>query len=99
MSGSAETTTATIPATTATLISVDIVVRPLFPLDLFKDLLHCADRVRQGPPHLIRQPHPGTHVGGLARDDKAAPWAAAHGVEHREDLVRCEAVRVHYSRR
>src|ERR1700744_5299456 len=96
MSGSAETTTATIPAMTATLISVDIAVRPLFALDLFKDSLHCADRVRQGLPYRLRQPHPGTHVGGLARYDEAPPWAAPHRVEHREDLVRCEAVRVHY---
>src|SRR6185437_6077580 len=104
MSGSAVATTAMTPAATATLISVDIAVRPLFPLelafslDLFKDLLHCADRMRQGHPDLVRQPHPGAHVGGLARHHQATRRSAAHRVEHREDLVRGEAVRVHYSR-
>jgi hypothetical protein len=102
MSGNDATTTATTPATTATLISVDICIVPLFPvdlvflLDLFKDFLHCADRVRQGIPYLIREPHPGTHIGRLARDDETAPGAAAHRVEHREHLVRCEAMRIHY---
>src|SRR5690348_3499843 len=95
MSGSDETTTATTPATTANLISVDI-VRLLFPLALFQDFLHCADRVRQGLPYLVRQPHPSSHVCGFARDDEAPPRAAAHGVEHREYLVRCEAMGIHY---
>lgn len=93
MSGSGETTTVTTPATATALISVDI-VRPVLPLDRFQDLLHCADRMGQGLRYLVRQSHPGSHVGGLARHDEAPARAAAHGVEHREHLVRCEAMRI-----
>src|SRR5215468_2404083 len=93
MSGRAWITSATTPATIATLISVDIVVRSLF---LLNDFLHRADRRRQGPQDLLGQPHPRADVGWLARHDKATPGTAAHRGEHREDLVWCQAVGVHH---
>jgi hypothetical protein len=74
---------------------LDSIVHSSFPLDLVKDFLHCADRRRQGLPYLAGQSHARANVGRLARDDEAAARAAAHRGEHREDLVGCQAVRVH----
>src|ERR1700730_6198415 len=95
MSGSESITAATTAAMTTALMRLDSIVRSFFPLDLVKDFLHCADRRGQGLPYLVGQPHSRAYVGRLARDDKAAARAAAHRGEHRQDLVRCQAVRVH----
>src|ERR1700722_19976563 len=99
MSGSDSITTARIAAMTAALMSLDTIVCSFFPLDLCKDFLYCADRCRQGLLDLVRQSHSGTHVGRLARDDEAAAGTAAERGEHREDLVRGQAVRVHHPAR
>src|SRR5579863_3458164 len=77
MSGSDWITAVRIAATIAALISLDTIVRPFFPLALFKDLLHRPDCRGQGPPHLIGQSHPWAHVGRLARDDQAATRPSA----------------------
>src|SRR5580693_3835266 len=97
MSGSDSTTAARIAATITALMRLDMIVRPFFPLDFVKDFLHCADRRRQGFSYLVGQSHSRADVGWLARDDEGAARAAAHRGEHREDLVRCQAVRVHDS--
>src|ERR1700742_4341100 len=95
MSGSDSITAATTAAMITALMRLDSIVRSFFPLDLVKDFLHCADRRGQGLPYLVGQSHSRAHVRRLARDDKAAARAASHRGEHRENLVRCQAVRVH----
>src|ERR1700761_392813 len=97
MSGRDSINAARTAATTTALIILDTIVCPFcFPLDLIKNFLYCADRRGQCVPYLVGQAHPRTHVGWFARDDEAAPGAAAHRGEHREDLVRRQAVRVHH---
>src|SRR5581483_6568774 len=92
MSGSEATTMASGAATIAAITIFFSICAPSF----CQDLLHRANGVRQSGRHLSRQPDARGHVGRLARHHDAAPGAPAHRGEHREDLIRRQAVRVHH---
>jgi hypothetical protein len=98
MSGSEWITIATIAAMTTTLMSLLSISRTVLVLVLSENFSHHADRARQRRAHLIRKPDSGAQVGGFAGHHQAAAGMTAHRVEHREDRVRCEVVRVHHRR-